>query len=125
MVILYAPPAWGATVTAVVMAPAPVLAIASVGPPGYIKRAVANPLLLATILWAAGHLLSNGDLAGIVLFGAFLGWSIVNAAVQPSGATLPVPSPRADLIAIAVGLIVYALLVWRLHIWLFRVPPLS
>lgn len=122
--ILYGPPSWGPTVTAILMAPALILAIASVTPSGYISRAAANPLLLATILWAAGHLLANGDVAGFVLFGAFLAWSLVNWAMQPAAARRPVPSPRSDLIAIAGGLIVYALLVWRLHIWLFGVPPL-
>jgi uncharacterized membrane protein len=124
LVILYSPPAWGAMVTAILMAPALILAVASGGPPGYIKRAVVNPLLLATILWAAGHLLSNGDLAGAVLFGAFLLWSIVNWALQPAHGPMPAPSPRADMMAIAAGVVVYALLIWRLHIWLFGVPPL-
>ena len=124
LVALYSPPAWGATVAAVLMAPALILAIASVAPPGYIKRAVVNPLLLATILWAGGHLLSNGDLAGVVLFGAFLVWSVIDWARQPAADPIPSPSSRSDVIAIAAGLVVYAALVWRLHLWLFGVPPL-
>jgi uncharacterized membrane protein len=107
------------------MVPALILAIASVAPAGHIKNTVVNPLLLATILWAAGHLLSNGDLAGVLLFGAFLAWSIIDWAVRPAGGPVPVPSPRSELIAIAGGLIVYVLLIWRLHIWLFGVPPLA
>jgi uncharacterized membrane protein len=121
---LYAPPAWGAMVAAVLMAPALILAIASGAPPGHIKRAVVNPLLLATILWAGGHLLSNGDLAGVVLFGAFLVWSVIDWALQPAAGPMPSPSSRSDAIAIAAGLVVYAVLVWHLHLWLFGVPPL-
>src|ERR1041384_1461025 len=76
-VVLYSPPDWGHTLSAIIMAPALILAIASVAPPGYIKRAVVHPLLIATILWAVGHLLLVGDLAGAILFGVFLAWSIV------------------------------------------------
>jgi uncharacterized membrane protein len=100
-VTVYAPPRWGSTVAAILMVPALILAIASVAPAGHIKNAVVNPLLLATILWAAGHLLSNGDLAGVLLFGAFLAWSIIDWAVRPAGGPVPVPSPRSELIAIA------------------------
>ena len=70
------------------MIPALVLAIASGAPPGYIKRAVVNPLLLATILWAVGHLLALGDLASLVLFGAFLLWSVVDWVMQPAGVSI-------------------------------------
>src|ERR1700722_6960780 len=76
-VILYLPPQWGPTLAAILMLPALILVGASGAPPGYIKPAVVNPLLLGTILWAVGPLLSNGDLAGAILFGAFLVWSIV------------------------------------------------
>ena len=105
------------------MVPALVLAIASGAPPGYIKRAVANPLLIATILWATGHLLALGDLASLILFGAFLVWSAATLAMQPKGRVGSAPAVRADVIAIVVGLVLYALFVWRLHSWLFGVAP--
>jgi len=124
-VILYAPPQWGPTLAAILMLPALILAIASGAPPGYIKRTVVNPLLLGTILWAVGHLLSIGDLAGVVLFGAFLVWSIVDWAMQPAGVAITAPAARSDAIAVVAGLVIYALLVWRLHIWLFGVAPLA
>ena len=41
------------------------------GPAGHIKHAIRHPMLIGTILWAAGHLLANGDLASLFLFGAF------------------------------------------------------
>src|SRR5258708_1554995 len=62
-VTLYVPPQWGPMLAAIFMLPALILAVASAAPPGYIKRTVVNPLLLGTILWSVGHLLSVGDLA--------------------------------------------------------------
>lgn len=124
-VFLFAPPQWGPTLAGILMLPALILAVASGAPPGYIKRAVVNPLLLATILWAIGHLLSVGDLAGVILFGAFLVWSVVNWAMQPASAPIIASAARSDLIAIAAGVVLYVLLVWRLHIWLFGVAPLT
>jgi len=44
--------------------------------------------------------------------------------LQPAADPMPSPSSRSDVIAIAAGLVVYAVLVWRLHLWLFGVPPL-
>jgi uncharacterized membrane protein len=122
-VSVYAPPPWGPTLCAILMIPALVLAIASGAPPGYIKRAVVNPLLVATMLWAVGHLLALGDLASLILFGAFLLWSIVDWAMQPTGVSVRAPVGRSDIIAIVAGLVLYALLVWRLHGWLFGVAP--
>ena len=121
---VYTPPSWGHTLCAILMVPALVLAIASGAPPGYIKRAVAHPLLIGTILWATGHLLALGDLASLILFGAFLVWSAATLAMQPKGVSTSAPAVRADVIAIVVGLVLYALFVWRLHSWLFGVAPL-
>jgi uncharacterized membrane protein len=123
-VIVYTPPAWGHTLCVIVMAPALVLAIASGAPPGYIKRAVPNPLLVATMLWGAGHLVAVGDLAGVILFGAFLVWAIIDWAMQPASVPVAAPAARSDIIAVVAGLVVYALLVWRLHSWLFGVAPI-
>jgi uncharacterized membrane protein len=124
-VILYAPPQWGPRLAAILVLPALILAVASVAPPGYIKRAVVNPLLVGTILWAVGHLLSIGDLAGVILFGAFLVWSIVDWAMQPAVVPITAPAARSDLIAIVAGVVIYVLLVWRLHMWLFGVAPFA
>ena len=107
------------------MAPALILVIASALPAGHIKRAVRHPLLIGTILWAFAHLLVNGDTAGVVLFGAFLVWAILDLWAQPAKPLPPAGdvSLTYDAVAVAVGLAVYAVLVWRLHEWAFGVAP--
>jgi uncharacterized membrane protein len=112
--------------TAALMIPALVLAVASVLPPGRIKQAVRHPLLLGTILWAVSQLFVNGDLAGVVLFGTFLAWAILDLMVQPRRASAPpTPAARPDAVAIVVGLGLYAILAWRAHFWLFGLAPFA
>jgi uncharacterized membrane protein len=124
-VILYVPPPWLRDVTLLLMAPVFPLLIAS-RLPGRIKAATKHPLLLATKIWALAHLLTNGALADVLLFGGFLIWAGVDRisagrrAQQPSH-TAP-PARRNDVIAIAVGLAVYLLLVLGGHRWLFGLP---
>jgi uncharacterized membrane protein len=125
---VYAPPSWGRHVAMALMVPALILVFSSVFPAGWIKRYVNHPLLIATMLWAIAHLLANGDLAGVVLFAAFLIWAVVDRLVQPvrsAPAGIAAKPGRGDYAAIAAGLALYAALVGGLHFWLFGVSPVS
>ena len=127
-VVVYAPPAGLRSITALLMPFALILAIASVLPTGRIKRAVRDPLMIGTLIFAIAHLLANGDLAGLVLFGALLVWAAIDLTAQPAGRPAPVlanSSLTSDLAAVVGGLVLYALLVWRLHYWLIGVSPLG
>lgn len=123
--IAYVPPFGLRHATYALMLPALVLAVASVLPPGYIRRSVRHPLLIGTALWAFAHLLVNGEIAAVVLFGAFLGWAVIELAVQATRSSPPLAAPAAifDVAAVIAGLALYGLLVWRLHEWAFGVPP--
>jgi len=70
--------------------------------------------------------LANGDLASVLIFGAFLIYAIVNRlAVIPRGDPAPVvKQPRSDLISIGVGVVAYAVFVLWLHGLLFGVSPI-
>jgi uncharacterized membrane protein len=124
---LYAPPFWLRHVTELVMLVALILAIASGMPASHIQQAVRNPLLIATILWAGAHLFVNGTVGTTVLFGAFLVWAVVVLVAQRSqpAAARPAASWRFDVIAVVVGAVLYGLLVWRAHLWLFGVSPIA
>jgi uncharacterized membrane protein len=83
-------------------------------------------MLVSIKIWAVAHLLANGDLASILLFGSFLVWAVFDRiSVKRRAAPIPAAGPVAnDVIAVVAGLAVYALFVWRLHEWLFGVSPL-
>jgi uncharacterized membrane protein len=123
--MVYVPPRTLRHLTFALMLPALVLAVASALPPGHIRRIVRHPLLIGTALWAFAHLLVNGELAAVVLFGAFLAWAVIELAAQAGrfGAPVVTPSATYDLVAVAAGLVLYGVLVWRLHEWAFGVSP--
>jgi uncharacterized membrane protein len=96
--------------------------------PGRIKAATKHPMLLATQLWAAAHLLSNGLLAEVLLFGGFLLWAVVDrisVGTRPNR-TVRSGTPKAinDVIAVVLGLALYALFVHWAHAKLFGVAPM-
>jgi uncharacterized membrane protein len=125
--VLYTPPAELRYLTAILMLPVFTLALASVFS-GRIRARAQHPLLLSAMLWAVAHLLANGGLADLLLFGGFLAWAI---AVRASLARRPArrmialaASPANDLIAVVGGLALYAAFVLWLHARWFGVPAL-
>jgi uncharacterized membrane protein len=95
--------------------------------PGRIKAATKHPMLLAVKLWALAHLLANGDLASILLFGSFLAWAVLaRIAAKRREAVEGRPerpgSARNDALAVAIGLILYGVTVTWLHPLLIGVP---
>lgn len=120
---VWSPPTWTRHVNMALMLPALILLVATYMPTGYIKKAVKHPMLTAVKLWALGHLISNGDLGGMILFGAFLVYGVVDRiAVKRRGdvgAAKAAPHIIGDLLALAVGSAVYALILFDLHGRLF------
>src|ERR1700719_2479248 len=72
---VWTPPSALKHVTVALMLPAVILVVAAYIR-GRIYTAVKHPMLTGVKLWAFGHLLANGDLGGIILFGSFLGWAV-------------------------------------------------
>ena len=87
---------------------------------GHIRRVLKHPMLIAIAIWAAVHLLANGDTRGTVLFASILAYALVDfvSAVQRHATRLFAPSARHDAMAVAAG-IVAALAVMALHRVLF------
>ncbi|WP_425494012.1 NnrU family protein [Hoeflea alexandrii] len=104
--------------------------VASQVPDGRIKAAVKHPMLLAVKIWAVAHLLVNGDLASVLLFGGFLAWAVVDRISEKkrlrAGLTSnPVAGPvKWDIISVVGGLVAYVLFVAVLHKLLIGVPPI-
>ncbi|MDP1730548.1 MAG: NnrU family protein [Devosia sp.] len=122
---IFEPPAWGRHAASLLVLVAFILLAAANMPAGYIKKWVRHPMLVGVMLWALGHLLANGDLASLLLFGSFLVYSAVNrVAVIPRGDPAPsVLRPRSDLVAVLAGAVLYALFAFWLHGVLFGTAP--
>jgi uncharacterized membrane protein len=127
-VVLYTPPGWMRHVTFLLMLPVFPLALAAYLP-GRIQRAAKHPLLAAVKFWAFGHLLANGMLADVLLFGGFLAWAVIDRISlkrRPARALRTVPAGRFnDAIAVVLGLALYALFIGWAHLKLFGVSPLG
>ena len=100
--------------------------------PGRIKRTLKHPMLAGVKVWALAHLLANGDLGSILLFGAVLAWAVAarisvkrRDEAKPHGAPLEPPAGlRNDALALAVGTVLYVAFVVWLHPLLIGVPVL-
>jgi uncharacterized membrane protein len=92
----------------------------------HIRRAIRHPMLLGLMLWSGVHLLSNGDLAGTILFGSFLAYSVIDlASVAARGAVkVFTPTLKHDSIAVVAG-IGLAWIVMRFHGAFFGVPAIA
>ncbi len=124
---LYDPPTWGRHATLALVWIAFVLLPTANAPTGRIKATVRHPMLLGVIFWSAGHLLANGDQASATLFGAFLVWAILDliSALRRGEPAPVVVKPRADVIAVAAGTVLWCVFVFFLHRVLFGVSPLG
>ena len=127
--ILYTPPTWLAHINLVLTIPALILLVASQVPAGHIKKATKHPMLLAVKLWALGHLLANGELNSVLLFGSFLAYAVFDRImVKRRGDNGPGPdaalNPMMDVVSIVGGLGVWAAIALWLHPNLFGVYAL-
>ncbi len=124
--LLYVSPSWLHYVAGVLLLPIFVL-IQVPYLPGRIKSAVKHPQLAAVILWALAHLLVNGTLADVLLFGSFLLWAVADRISVKSRIARPIPgapeSRANDVVVVVVGLTVYAATILWLHEMLFGVRP--
>ncbi len=123
--ILYVPPAGLRHLAALLMLPVFPLLLATYLP-GRIKRAAKHPMLVAVKLWAVAHLLANGMLADVLLFGSFLVWAVadrISLKRRPATAIAASGSTRNDILVVVIGLGLYAAFVMALHERLFGVAP--
>ena len=106
---LWTPPTWGRHITMLLMLIALILLASSGFKRSHIAAVVHHPMLWSVLLWSVGHLIANGSAADLVLFGAFLVWSVADLAAcyardRRNGVVYPEPQLAATAGAIVVGL---------------------
>ena len=111
------------------MLPASILVVAAYIR-GQIYATLKHPMLAGVKLWAFGHLLANGDLGGIILFGSFLAWAVFDRISlkrrgDAGGLPIPVGGIGNDLIAVVVGVVVYLALAFAFHPVVIGVPVMG
>ena len=127
-VVLWTPPLWTRHLSALLILFAFVLLVAAYMPRNRIKAAVAHPMILGVKIWAAGHLLSNGTLAELLLFGGFLLWAVFDYRAarrrdRAQGRIVVQPTLAGTVATIVVGVGLWAAFAFHLHAWLFGVRP--
>lgn len=127
-VVLFSPPVWTKHVAALLTIPAFILLAAAYVPGTRIKRAVGHPMVAGVKAWAFAHLLANGTLADVVLFGSFLVWAIVDYIAarrrdRAAGTVYVVGPITRDVAAVVVGLAAWAAFAFWLHAALIGVRP--
>ncbi|MBG6161066.1 putative membrane protein [Labrenzia sp. EL_195] len=126
--LIYDPPIWLRHVTMLLMVPVFIF-LAAAYIPCKISRALKHPMLVAIKLWALSHLLANGDLASFLLFGGFFLWAVADRiSIKRRGpgvgqiAAARSAGRYSDVWVILIGLALYGLFVWKLHVLLIGVP---
>jgi uncharacterized membrane protein len=126
---IWSPPRALKHLNTALMLPAVILVVAAYLR-GRIYTAVKHPMLAGVKLWAFGHLLVNGDLGGIILFGSFLAWAVfdrisLKRRADAGGPPIPVGGVSNDVIAVVVGIVVYLALAFAFHPVVIGVPVIG
>ena len=121
---LYYPPAFMRHIAFLLMLFSIILLVAAYAPAGRIAHAVKHPMLAGVKVWAFAHLLVNGEVRSVILFGAFLAFAVIDRiAVKRRNAPVREAGPlKNDIIAIVVGLAAYAAILFYLHPYIAGVP---
>jgi uncharacterized membrane protein len=136
-VALWNPPIFTKHISMLLMLLSSILLVATYIPRNHFKMRLGHPMVLSVKVWALSHLLANGNLADLLLFGSFLIWAVLNfrsarardrAQVQNPDAMEDVPlKPNlfATLIALFGGMALWALITFVLHVKLVGVAPMG
>ncbi|MDX3978883.1 NnrU family protein [Shinella sp.] len=128
--MLYSPPIFMAHIALTLMLIASICLVAGFLPAGHIRTKLKFPILVAIKIWALAHLLANGESYSVLLFVTILAWAVIlrislKKRIAAGGTKLPVfVSAKNDLIAVVVGLALYVVIVFWLHLWVIKVSPL-
>ncbi len=126
---IWDPPLWMRHITLLLMIPAMIMLVAAYIP-SRIRTVLKHPMLLAIKTWALAHLLANGDLASMVLFGSFLAYAVLDfRSAKKRQAKGPLGEKTGGLLhdigVVAVGLLLYVSFVLWGHKLLIGVPVVA
>jgi uncharacterized membrane protein len=129
-VVIWNPPVWTQHLAILLTLPAFALVALNGAPVGPVKAAVGHPMILGVKIWALAHLLANGTLADILLFGSILVWAVADYAAsrrrdRREGVVRVAGPWRPELIAMAAGVALWLAFLLFLHRWLIGVDPLA
>lgn len=129
MIEIWDPPRWFRHVNNLILWPA-FICLAAAYIPGDIKRVLKHPMLVGIKLWALGHLLANGDLGSIILFGSFLLWAGYDRASfkwrsDPGAPDFGLGGRDCDTIAVIVGTLLYLAVGFWFHPYVIGVPAFA
>ncbi len=127
---LWAPPFGMKHVASALMLVSFVLLAAAYVPGNALKARLRHPMVLAVKTWALAHLSTNGNLAHVVLFGAFLLWAVWNFVAsrrrdRADSVVYAAGHAKATVVTVLAGGAAWALFAFWLHGWLMGVRPLG
>src|ERR1700756_556599 len=123
------PPTAFKHITVALMLPAVILVVASYIR-GRIYATLKHPMLAGVKLWAFPHLLANGDLGSIILFGSLLAWAVfdrisLKRRSDPGAPPIPVGGVGNDVLAVVIGAVIYVALAFAFHPVVIGVPVIG
>lgn len=126
---LWYPPVWCRHLAVALMLPA-MIALVAAYVPSRIHTMLRHPMLVAIKIWALAHLLANGDLGSLILFGSFFAFAVYDRiSLKKRGALGPLGTKTGpainDVIVIVGGTALYAVFLLWGHEYLIGVSPLS
>ena len=127
---LWISPVWTRHLAALLTIPAFILIVATYVPGSCIKARVGHPMLLGVKFWALAHLIANGSLADLLLFGGFLAWATALFVVsrkrdRAAGVSYGKGKPVMDAVVVVVGLVAWAAFAFYLHGAWIGVKPMG
>ncbi len=129
-VVLWSPPRGMNHLAALLMVIAFVMLAAAYVPRNEIKAKLHHPMILSVKVWALAHLLANGTLADVVLFGAFLVWAVLDFRAarkrdRAGNVAYPHGTARGTVITVVAGFAAWVAFAFFAHAWLIGVSPLA
>lgn len=128
-IVLWEPPFWGRHLAILLNLFTLIFLTAAFVPRNSIKAKLGHPMILSVKVWALAHLLANGTLADLLLFGSFLVWAVLDfrssSKRDRTAATIRAPGATANtVLTVALGSVLWLTFLYWLHAWLIGVAPL-